>query len=81
MDCVRLCLISASNLHLANRALCDVLFCFVLRLNSASHILAKRSVQERRFLLKIICFPRNFLVKANSCIPSDLLFFLCSGTW
>lgn len=82
VDSVRLCLTGTSNLHLANRDLCDLLFCFMLRLNSASHILAKRSVQERRFLLKIICFPRNFLVKANSfAFLLTYFFLLCSGTW
>lgn len=74
MDCVRVCLAGTSNLHLANRAFCDLLFCFVRRLNSASHILANKSVQERRFLLKIICFPRNFLSESQLFrIPSDLL--------
>lgn len=70
------------NLLLANGALHDLLFCFVLGLNSASHILAKRSIQERRFLLKRIYFPRNFCVKATSCAFLVTYFLLlCYGTW
>lgn len=75
MHCVRSRLTGTFNLLLANGAIRDLLFCFVLRLNSAAHVLAKRSVRERRFLLKIIYFPRNFCVKASSCAFLVLTFF------
>lgn len=55
----------ASNLLLVNWALCHLLLCVGPRLNFASHILAKSSVQERRLLWQIMYFPRNFYLKAN----------------
>jgi len=82
VHCVSSCLTGTLNLLLANGALHDLLVCFVLRLNSASHVLAKRSVQERRFLLKMIYFPRNFCMKANSCAFLGTYFLpIHYGTW
>lgn len=72
----------ASNLLLVNGAFCHLLLCIVPRLNSASYILAKSSVQERRFLLKIMHFPRNFYLKANSYAFSVTYCLLISyGIW
>lgn len=74
MHCMRSCLTGTFNLILANGALRDLLFCFVLRLNSASHVLARRSVQERRFLLKNNIFSQKLLCESQLlCIPSNLV--------
>lgn len=74
-DCVRLCLAGTSNLHLANRALCDLLFCFVLRLNSASHILGMEKCPREKVFIKNNMFSQKLLSESQLfCIPSNLFF-------
>lgn len=74
VHCVRLRLTGTFNLLLSNGALRDLLFCFVLRLNSASHVLTKEKCPREKVVIKNDIFSQKLLCESQFfCIPNNLL--------